>query len=498
MTSTRVDDRWRGEPAHREREHCHQIVLPSPILSIDELAKIRYIEESSSADGLSPPSSSTVSSTPTAPDAGAERLAEAIDARVRRGRSTTCARAPTSSSSRTATPTADLAAIPSLLLASAVHHRLVDEHLRTSAALIMEAGDVREVHHVALLLGFGASAVCPYLAYESIDALIERGELSGLSAFEARYQYGKALNKGIVKTMSKMGVSTVASYVGSQLFEAVGISDDVLARVLPGIHARASAASPSSTSPRASSRCTPAPTHRRSANASRSRNNGEYQWRRDGEIHLFNPAHGPKAPARHAREALRHLQGVHHAGRRPGRRAGDAARTDGPRAERDAACRSTRSRALLRSSSASAPARCPTDRSPKRRTRTLAIAMNRIGAQVQHRRRRRGRRALRHVRPERQPPLGDQAGRLGSIRRDQSLPRERRRHPDQDGPGRQAGRGRPVARAPRSTPGSPRPATRRRASASSHRRRTTTSTRSRTSPNSSTTSRTPTTRRAST
>ena len=88
------------------------------------------------------------------------------------------------------------------------------------------------------LLGFGASAVCPYLAYESIDALIEEGELTGLSAFEARYQYGKALNKGIVKTMSKMGVSTVASYVGSQLFEAVGISDTVLSAYFPGFHSR--------------------------------------------------------------------------------------------------------------------------------------------------------------------------------------------------------------------------------------------------------------------
>jgi glutamate synthase (NADPH/NADH) large chain len=109
------------------------------------------------------------------------------------------------------------AAIPSLLLASAVHHRLVDEHLRTSAALILEAGDVREIHHVALLLGFGASAVCPYLAYESIDALIHEGELTALSAFEARYQYGKSLNKGVVKVMSKMGVSTVATSVRSSL-----------------------------------------------------------------------------------------------------------------------------------------------------------------------------------------------------------------------------------------------------------------------------------------
>ena len=186
-----------------------------------------------------------------------------------------------------------------------MHHRLVEEHLRTSAALIMESGDVREVHHVALLLGFGASAVCPYLAYESIDALIEQGELTRTQPFEARYQYGKALNKGVVKTMSKMGVSTVASYVGSQLFEAVGISETVLARYFPGF-TRDSGASRSSTSPRASS---PARQRLRAARgrSRRARNNGEYQWRRDGEIHLFNPAHRAEAAARHAGQALRPL-----------------------------------------------------------------------------------------------------------------------------------------------------------------------------------------------
>jgi glutamate synthase (NADPH/NADH) large chain len=173
-------------------------------------------------------------------------------------------------------------------LASAVHHRLVDEHLRTSAALIMESGDVREVHHVALLLGFGASAVCPYLAYESIDALIEEGELTGFSSFEARYQYGKALNKGVVKTMSKMGVSTVASYVGSQLFEAVGISESVLARYFPGFTSRLGGITlehiARSVLTWHTSAYQPA-----LGQEVELRNNGEYQWRRDGEVHLFNP-----------------------------------------------------------------------------------------------------------------------------------------------------------------------------------------------------------------
>jgi glutamate synthase (NADPH/NADH) large chain len=286
VTSTRVAIGGEENLLVETAEHCHQIVLPSPVLSTDELAKIRYIEESDQFQGFK-----TVVVDGCFQAAGyespGERLAMAVDdvanevvAQVRHGANVVIL------SDRNISH--DNAAIPSLLLASAVHHRLVDEHLRTSAALIIEAGDVREIHHVALLLGFGASAVCPYLAYESIDALIEEGELTELTAFEARYQYGKGLNKGIVKTMSKMGVSTVASYVGSQLFEAVGISEGVLRRYFPGFRSRIGgitlehiarsvlALHASAYEPVAGERI-------------QITNRGEYQWRRDGEIHLFNP-----------------------------------------------------------------------------------------------------------------------------------------------------------------------------------------------------------------
>jgi glutamate synthase (NADPH) large chain len=286
VTSTRVTIGGEDNLLTESANHCHQIVLPSPILSIDELAKIRYIEEFERMNGFT---TVVIDGLFEAHGAGtnAERLAMAIDtlcdevvSEVR------CSTNIIILSDRNTTT--EQAAIPSLLLASAVHHRLVDEHLRTSAALIMESGDVREVHHVALLLGFGASAVCPYLAYESIDALIETGELAGLSSFEARYQYGKALNKGVVKTMSKMGVSTVASYVGSQLFEAVGISETVLARYFPGFSSRLGGITlehiaNSVLALHASAYAPPV------GERVELRNNGEYQWRREGEIHLFNP-----------------------------------------------------------------------------------------------------------------------------------------------------------------------------------------------------------------
>ena len=286
VTSTRVALGGEENLLSESARHCHQIVLPSPVISIEELAKIRYLDESPLVEGFCSIVVDGLFAVHGDGEAG-ERLALAVERildhvveQVRAGANVVIL------SDRNTSP--EHAAIPSLLLTSAVHHRLVHEHLRTSAALIMEAGDVREVHHVALLLGFGASAVCPYLAYESIDALVSEEELNSLSAFEARYQYAKALNKGIVKTMSKMGVSTVASYVGSQLFEALGLSEELLSRYFPGFHSRLGgvrlehlarsvlALHASAYDPQMSQHVT-------------IENRGEYQWRRDGELHLFNP-----------------------------------------------------------------------------------------------------------------------------------------------------------------------------------------------------------------
>jgi glutamate synthase (NADPH/NADH) large chain len=285
VTSTRVAIGGEDNLLSETPRHCHQIVLPSPVLSVVELAKIRYIEEDPRVSGFR---TVVVEGLFDAePLNAATHLAEAIERvsgevvdEVRSGANVVILSDRNTSEAR--------AAIPSLLLVSAVHHRLVKEHLRTSAALVIETGEAREVHHVALLIGFGASAVCPYLAYESIDALVRSGELTELTAFEARYQYGKALNKGIVKTMSKMGVSTVAGYIGSQLFEAVGVSDEVLSRYFPGFHSRLGGVTlehlaTSALALHAEGYAAPA------GEPLLLRNRGEYQWRRDGELHLFNP-----------------------------------------------------------------------------------------------------------------------------------------------------------------------------------------------------------------
>ncbi|MGC1420283.1 MAG: glutamate synthase large subunit [Acidimicrobiales bacterium] len=286
VTSTRVAIGGEENLLSETPQHCHQIVLPSPVLSVQELAKIRYIEENEQVSGFRTVVVDGLFEVVEPPLAGAsliaaiDRVCEEAAQHVRDGANILIL------SDRNTTTTH--AAIPSLLLVSAVHHHLVAQHLRTSAALVIESGDAREVHHVALLIGFGASAVCPYLAYESIDSLVAEGELSDLSAFEARYQYGKALNKGIVKTMSKMGVSTVASYVGSQLFEAVGVSDEVLSRYFPGFHSRLGGITFAHIGRSILT------LHAEAFDAPEGepvalRNRGEYQWRRDGELHLFNP-----------------------------------------------------------------------------------------------------------------------------------------------------------------------------------------------------------------
>src|SRR4029079_10632055 len=116
------------------------------------------------------------------------------------------------------------APIPSLLLTAAVHHHLVREKTRTQVGLVVEAGDVREVHHVALLIGYGAAAVNPYLAIESVEDLARSGVYTTVEPEKAVANVVKALGKGVLKVMSKMGISTVASYTGAQIFEALGLS----------------------------------------------------------------------------------------------------------------------------------------------------------------------------------------------------------------------------------------------------------------------------------
>ncbi|MFD3683429.1 glutamate synthase large subunit [Nocardiopsis sp. NPDC058631] len=183
---------------------------------------------------------------------------------------------------------ADRAPVPSLLLTGSVHHHLVREKTRTEVGLLIEAADIRECHHVALLVGYGASAVNPYLALATVRDMVERGTLGGVDADTAVRNTVKAFGKGVLKVMSKIGVSTVSSYTGAQIFEALGLGQDVIDRCFTGTTSRLGGVGFDVLAEEVAIRHRRA--HAANPNAHRRLDvGGEYQWRREGEPHLFNP-----------------------------------------------------------------------------------------------------------------------------------------------------------------------------------------------------------------
>ncbi|HEV7823514.1 MAG TPA: glutamate synthase large subunit [Mycobacteriales bacterium] len=264
---------------------CRQITLPFPVIDNDELAKIVHIDDDGDMPGFK---SITVSGLYRVADGGTGMKARLVEICRHISEAIEDGARLIVLSDRDST--ADLAPIPSLLLTACVHQHLVRERTRTQVGLVVESGDAREVHHVALLLGYGAAAVNPYLAFETIEDMIEAGQLPGIEPAKAVRNYVKALGKGVLKVMSKMGISTVASYTGAQVFEAVGLSERVVERYFAGttsklggvgldvlaaeVAARHSRAWPENPTDRV---------HRRLEVG------GEYQWRREGEVHLFNP-----------------------------------------------------------------------------------------------------------------------------------------------------------------------------------------------------------------
>ena len=265
--------------------HARQLVLPFPVIDNDQLAKIVHIN----ADGDMPGYATCVVRGLYEVNGGAEamhaRLEEIfleVSEAIRRG-----ARFVVLSDRDSGR---DLAPIPSLLLTSAVHHHLIREKTRTQVGLLVEAGDVREVHHVALLVGYGAAAINPYLAMESVEDLIRSGTITGVAPEKAVANLIKALGKGVLKVMSKMGISTVASYHGAQVFEAIGLSQQLVDRYFTGTTTQLGGVDLDVVAEEVAARHAVAypregihPAHRKLWVG------GEYQWRREGEPHLFDP-----------------------------------------------------------------------------------------------------------------------------------------------------------------------------------------------------------------
>ncbi len=184
----------------------------------------------------------------------------------------------------------DLVPIPSLLMLSAVHHHLIRQENRMKVGLVVEAGDVREVHHVATLIGYGASAVNPYLAMETVEYLVRAGFITGVTPEKAVKNLIYALGKGVLKIMSKMGISTVSSYAGAQVFEAVGLSQEFVDRYFTGTETKLGGIGITEVAAENQARHDYAYPEDSAARAhERLWTGGEYQWRRDGAPHLFNP-----------------------------------------------------------------------------------------------------------------------------------------------------------------------------------------------------------------
>ncbi|HEY8172243.1 MAG TPA: glutamate synthase central domain-containing protein, partial [Dehalococcoidia bacterium] len=276
-----------GNLLDAQPDACHQIALPFPILDNDELAKLIHIND----DGDRPEFAARVISGYYKVAGGGTALREALD-RVRAEVSAAIddgARIIVLSD-RDSGP--ELAPIPSLLLVSSVHHHLIRELKRTKVGLVLETGDAREVHHMALLIGYGAGAINPYLAFESIEDLYAQ-DLYGLGEMDPQHaikNYIKAAGKGVLKVMSKIGISTVASYRAAQVFEAIGLGQELVDEYFTGTVSRLGGIGLDEIAEEVALRHRRAYAPRPSELAHRDLDlGGEYQWRREGEIHLFNP-----------------------------------------------------------------------------------------------------------------------------------------------------------------------------------------------------------------
>ena len=297
-----------GNLLHPQPSSCRQIRLGSPVLSMEEMERLRALDGADGRRSVTVPMLFPPSGGGGALRDALDRMFAAADAAVAAGAAVLIL------SDRNVD--ADHAPIPALLAAAAVHHHLIRAGTRTAVGIVIESGEPREVHHVAALIGYGAAAVCPYLAYESIDAGIDEGlfhdpadggpvvsggpVIGGGEAAPggedgdedryrtARYHYRKALLKGILKVISKMGISTIQAYRGAQVFESVGLCREVVERYFTGTAARLSGVGLAEIAAEAAAR------HlrgygKRSADNGALDAGGDYQWRDDGEYHLNNP-----------------------------------------------------------------------------------------------------------------------------------------------------------------------------------------------------------------
>jgi glutamate synthase (ferredoxin) len=261
-------------------ENCRQIKLKKPILTNEELEKLRHLNRLYFRTVTLP-----ILFNPAEDGAGLERALQELYARADQIIANDEANILILSDRGI---DRDHAPIPALLAVSGLHHHLIRQGTRTHIGLIVESGEPREVHHFAMLIGYGAVAVNPYLAYASIAEMIRQGMLPGADYQDAAQHYTKAVVKGVVKVLSKMGISTIQSYCGAQIFEAVGLNQSFIDQYFTGTPTRIGGVGIQIISREAELRHAHAfpdrPLNGRTLDVG-----GQYQWRQDGEHHLFNP-----------------------------------------------------------------------------------------------------------------------------------------------------------------------------------------------------------------
>ena len=265
--------------------HAKKILIEQPVITSDEMAQLKRLDRASQLDGYYRPYTvKGLYQVTGGGDALRERLDEIfaeIDAAIEDGKNFLIL------SDRDSNHM--MAPIPSLLLTSAVQHHLLRRQTRTQISMVVEAGDVREIHHVALLIAYGAAAVNPYLAFESVEDLAHDGFLT-VDEGKAIVNLRNALSTGVLKIMSKMGVSTIMSYRGAQLFEAVGLDDAVIDDYFTGTVSRVAGCSLDDLAEEVAIRHRVAYPNQWTATPHRNlRTGGDYKWRRTGEEHLNDP-----------------------------------------------------------------------------------------------------------------------------------------------------------------------------------------------------------------
>lgn len=266
-----------GNLLDSQPESCRQVVLRRPVINCEELERLRNIDR--------PGLHSTTISSLYDPTGGSECIEAALN-RVFSEADKAIADGSSILIVSDRGVDAEHAPIPTLLVVAGLHHHLIRNGTRTRVGIVCESGEPREVHHFALLLGFGASAICPYVAYETICDLIEAGRIKGISYHQAARNFATAATKGVLKVISKMGISTIQGYRGAQIFEALGINKEVVDRYFTHTPTRIGGVGLGEIAEEVRLR------HARAFVEPVDRSldaGGSLQWRHDGEEHLFNP-----------------------------------------------------------------------------------------------------------------------------------------------------------------------------------------------------------------